>query len=88
MRYTCDPAKLAANVAKHGIWFTAAEDFDWETAVVEVVHRNGEARLMALGLIGERVHVMVVTLRETCVRIISLRKASKKEVRFYAETQD
>lgn len=88
MHYSHDPAKLAANVVKHRIWFTDAEDFEWETAMVRVVTRNGEVRLVALGLLNERVHVMVVTLRETCVRIISLRKASKKEAGTYGKAQD
>ena len=37
-----------------------------------------------MGLIGERVHVMVFNLRETSVRIISLRRANSREVRRYA----
>ena len=86
MRYTFDPAKQAANVAKHGVFFAAAQAFEWETALVEVDgrHAYGESRLTAVGLIGERVHVMVFNLRETSVRIISLRRANSREVRRYA----
>ena len=86
MHYTFDPAKHAANAAKHGVVFSAAQDFEWETALVEVDSRHAyrEARLTALGLIGERVHVMVFNLRETSVRIISLRRANSREVRRYA----
>ncbi|MDR2333750.1 MAG: BrnT family toxin [Burkholderiaceae bacterium] len=86
MRYTFDPAKQAANVAKHGVFFAAADDFEWEAALVEAdTRRNyGETRFTAVGLIGERVHVMVFNLRETTVRIISLRRANSREVKHYA----
>ncbi|WP_024537992.1 BrnT family toxin [Comamonas badia] len=86
MRYTFDLAKQAANVAKHGVFFAAAQDFEWETALVEVDNRHayGEIRFTAVGLVGERVYVMVFNLRETSVRIISLRRANNREVRRYA----
>jgi len=86
MRYTFDPAKLAANVAKHGVWFADADQFEWESALVEVDSRRdySETRFVATGVIDERVHVMVFNLRETSVRIISLRRANSREVRRYA----
>lgn len=86
MRYTFDLAKQAANVAKHGVFFAAAQEFEWETALVAVDDRHGygETRFTAVGLIGERVHVMVFNLRETSVRIIGLRRANSREVRRYA----
>jgi len=85
--YAFDPTKLAANVAKHGVWFSAADEFEWESALVVVDSRKsyGEPRLRALGLIGERVHAMVFSLRDTSVRIISLRRANKREVRMYED---
>jgi uncharacterized DUF497 family protein len=87
MRYSHDPKKLAANVANHQVWFHEAELFEWETALVAVDSRKryGETRFLAQGLIGERLFVMVFTLRETTVRIISLRKANLREVRRYAK---
>ena len=86
MNYTFDPAKSAANVKKHGVFFAVAADFEWETALVDVDERHnyGEPRLIATGLIGNRVYVMVFNLRETSVRIISLRKANRREVQRYA----
>ena len=36
-----------------------------------------------MGLIGDRLYVMVFALRETAVRIISLRKANKREIKHY-----
>jgi uncharacterized DUF497 family protein len=84
--YDWDPAKRASNVAKHGVDFTAAEGFDWATALVaaDTRHDYGEVRLVAIGLIGLRVHVLVATIRRSTVWIISLRKANLKEVNRYA----
>lgn len=88
LRYEHDPKKLAANVAGHGVWFHEADDFDWESAVVNVDSRRArsESRLAAVGYIGDRLHVMVFTLRVNAVRIISLRRANRREVKRYAET--
>ncbi len=88
MRYEFDHAKQASNVAKHGVWFSAAEDFEWETAQIEVDDRKiyGEARLVAVGYIGLRLHAMTFTLRGNAVRIISLRKVNRREENRYAET--
>jgi uncharacterized protein len=88
MRYTYDPKKLAANVASHQVWFHEAEGFEWETASIEVDTRKryAETRFVAKGYIGLRLYVLVYTLRETAVRIISLRKANTREMKRYAKT--
>ena len=88
MRFTHDPRKLASNVAQHGVGFESAQGFEWETAVilVDARQRYGETRFAASGLMGSRLYVMVFTLREISVRIISLRKANTKEVQRYAST--
>lgn len=85
MRYHFDFSKQAINVAKHGVFFAAAEAFDWREAIIGVDSRRdyGESRLVAIGPISKRLYVMVFTLRETHVRIISLRKANQREVKRY-----
>jgi uncharacterized DUF497 family protein len=87
MLYIWDEAKRAANLAKHGVDFAAAECFDWETARVSADLRRayGEPRMVALGKIGSRLHVMVFTRRAGKVRIISLRKANNREMWRYEE---
>lgn len=87
VRYTSDPAKAAANLAKHKVAFEAAALFAWETAlVVEDTRRDyGERRYIALGTIAGRCHVMVFTPRGADVHLISLRKANRKEVRRYEQ---
>ncbi len=67
--------------------FSDAEYFDWETSLVlEDTRRDyGEKRFVALGSIGRRIHVMVFSPRGGAVRLISLRKANKKEIKRYEE---
>ena len=61
---------------------------EWETAVVHEDTRKqyAEPRFQATGYIGDRLHVMVFCLRADAVRVISLRKANKREGKSYAET--
>lgn len=86
MHYEWSPAKLAENVAKHRVWFSAADGFEWETAQLDVDGRKrySETRWNATGLIGARLYLLTFTLRGNAVRIISLRKANRREVRRYA----
>lgn len=42
--------------------------------------------MVAIGYIGLRLHVAVYVDREDERRVISLRKANKREVGFYAQT--
>ena len=92
MNVTFDPAKDAANLAKHGFSLLDAVGFEWETAVVWPDTRRdyGEPRMAALGYIGLRIMSVVFVDRPpeqpTERRIISLRKANSREVKRYAET--
>ena len=92
MNVTFDPAKDAANLAKHGFSLLDAVGFEWETAVVWPDTRRdyGEPRMVALGYIGLRIMSVVFVDRPpeqpTERRIISLRKANSREVERYAET--
>lgn len=87
MRYEWDPKKLAENVQKHSVWFSDADAFEWGTALVKHDDRKyPETRFKAIGYIGMRLYLMVFCFREVSVRIISLRKANRREVKEYAET--
>ena len=86
MIYEWDEAKAAANIAAGRLGFEAIEDFEWESAIVERSDRHDEVRWAATGFIDNRLHRVVYTRREGVVRIISLRRASRKEVREYAAT--
>lgn len=85
--YEWDETKRAVNIADHGIDFTVAEGFDWNSVVINVDDREdyGELREIATGFVGVRLHVLVFTRRGDRIRIISLRKADKKDVQVYVE---
>ncbi|WP_343896671.1 BrnT family toxin [Craurococcus roseus] len=85
MAYRWDEAKRAANLAKHGVDFTEAEGFDWSAALVRADLRAdyGEVRLVGMAPIGDRLHVLVFTIRRRGLRVISLRRASAKELKRY-----
>ena len=84
-----DEAKRAANRVKHGIDFASVGQFEWDAALVRADMRisYGEVRLVALGRIERVLHVLIFTVERRVVRIISLRRANRKEVRSYAEQQ-
>jgi uncharacterized DUF497 family protein len=83
MEFEWDEAKDAANRAKHGLGLGEAARMDWARTVPAVDARAdyGEARLIAYAPIDGRLHVCVYTLRGRKRRIISLRKANKREER-------
>lgn len=80
-----DPTKDQANREKHGLSLALADEFEFDTALIEIDERRdyNEERFVALGLIAERVHVMVFTVRGEAIRVISLRKANRREVKRY-----
>jgi len=86
VRIVYDPSKDAANFRKHGISLADAQNFDWDRAVVEPDLRfnYGEERFIAMGYIGLRLHVLVFTMRNDVLRVISLRKANEREGDRYA----
>ena len=89
MRITFDPAKDAANVAKHGLSLSVAAELEWNVAVVWEDSRRdyGEVRYAALAPVGRRLLFVAYTQRGGLRRIISLRKANLREIdRYEVET--
>lgn len=80
-----DQNKDAANQKEHGISLEQAKDFDFSSALqAEDIRKDyGEIRTIALGYIGDRLHVLVYTMREKILRPISLRKANHRERKKY-----
>ena len=83
MRYDWDETKREANIAKHGVDFIAAEDFEWDVALTVASHSTTEPRLVAIAPIRRRLHVLVYSIETRIVRIISLRKANRREAKLY-----
>ncbi len=81
MKYEWDENKAAANMEHHGIDFQDIIWFEWDSVKVEEDSRKdyGEKRFIAYGQLMGRLMVLVFTMRGETVRIISLRKANKRE---------
>jgi len=81
MKIEFDITKSLRNAVKRGLPFDLVESFDWNTALVVEDLRNDypERRFQALGLISNKLHMVVFTPIEGGVRVISLRAASRKE---------
>lgn len=83
-----DPAKSAANARKHGVSFEEAATalLDPHALAQEDDLAEGESRWVLLGLSAAgRLLTVVYTLRGDNVRLISARRATKKEERSYAQ---
>jgi uncharacterized DUF497 family protein len=87
MRITFDPAKDSANLAKHGVPLALAELLEWECALIWKDERKdyGEDRKNALAPMGSRLYSVAFVDRRNTRRIISLRKANRREVKRYVE---
>lgn len=91
MRFEWDEIKNRRNRSKHGIWFEEARSvFDDSDGRVfhNPEHSEEEDRFIILGMsFAARLLVVVHCYRksDSIIRIISARKAAKKEVKFYEE---
>ncbi|MHC8508536.1 MAG: BrnT family toxin [Rhodospirillales bacterium] len=87
MNYSWDEAKRAANFVKRSVDFKAVYGFDWDSAIFRLDQRfdYGEERTVATGFIAGRLHVVVYVEGFERRRIISLRKANKREQRIYEQ---
>lgn len=84
---TWDETKRRRNLAKHGVELAIASRFDFLTAWIreDDSEAYGERRDIAVGWIDDALYVYVYTLRGDEDHAISLRKATPREQRRYAE---
>jgi hypothetical protein len=89
MYYEWDEDKNVRNVLERGLDFSLAQGFAWESAVVVEDDRNdyGEIRFRALGNIASKLYVLVYTMRGNSLRVISLRRANKREEVVYEKAR-
>jgi uncharacterized protein len=87
MQIEFDPAKDAANCNKHGVSLSLAAEIDWDAALVWVDDRfaYGEMRMIALAPKTETLYYVAFAERGNIYRIISLRRATRREVKHYVE---
>ena len=88
MRIEFDPAKDAANQAKHGVSLALAGELDWEAALVWIDDRieYDELRMIALAPKTEILYYVAFVDRGETRRIISLRRANRREVKHYVQS--
>lgn len=88
MRISYDPRKNARNIAERDLSFDRAADFVWETASIAEDDRKDypEHRFVAVGFLDDRLHVLCFAPSENGIRVISFRKANKRERKRYEET--
>lgn len=87
MRIEFDPAKDAANHTKHGVSLSLAGELNWEAALVWVDDRfeYKETRMIALAPKTEILYYVAFVDRGEARRILSLRRANRREVKHYVE---
>ena len=90
MRYEWDENKRTKSVKEHGVDFYSVHEFDWDNAITRVDNRFAydETRLVSLGFIKNRLHSLVYTERPPKTRIISLRRANKRETMYYEKEKN
>ena len=88
MQISFDPAKDAANRAKHGLALAEAAAVEWDSVIAAPDTRRdyGEPRMIGFGYLGLRLVCVVFADRGDERRIISLRKANSREIQRYAQT--
>lgn len=86
MRIAFDPNKDVANIARHGVSLKLAESLEWKLLLATEDDREdyGELRMIGFAPIGRVVYFVAFTENDDTYRVISLRKATPKEVRYYA----
>ena len=84
MDFEFDSGKSDTNKQKHGIDFTKAQALWDDVDLVEIPARTSdEPRSVVIGKIGARHWSAVITYRDACIRIISVRRSRKEEVEIY-----
>ncbi len=82
-----DPIKDALNLTQHGLSLDMAIELDWESALVWVDDRfeHNEMRMVALAPETETLYFVAFVDRAQARRIISLRRANRREVKHDVE---
>lgn len=87
MKIEFDPRKDEANQAKHGVSLSMAGALDWNAAWVWMDERMdyGELRMIALAPQTQVLYYVAFVDRGEVRRVISLRRANRREVKHYVE---
>ncbi len=85
MELEWDEAKRQANIAKHRLDFADVPSLDWDRATVleDTRKKYPEPRYWAFAKCGTQLYMVAFCVRGGKVRIISFRRANRKEARRY-----
>jgi uncharacterized protein len=89
VEFEWDPEKAAGNVRRHRVSFNEAAtvlDDPLSTTFPDEAHSEGEMRFVTVG-VSQRGRLLVVahTERNDTIRIISARRATRREREFYEQ---
>ena len=86
MEFEWDEKKSRANKLKHGIDFHAATKLWNDQDRIEIqTNFPAEERNALIGKIGDKLWTAIFTRRVDAIRIISARRARKKETKLYEQ---
>jgi uncharacterized DUF497 family protein len=86
MQFEWDPKKSQINTKKHGIAFKAAKALwnDPDRVVIRAPYPL-ENRYILIGQLEDKIWTAIYTIRSSAFRIISVRRARKKEEDLYCK---
>jgi uncharacterized DUF497 family protein len=88
MEFEWDEDKAAANLAKHGVSFPYATRVFLDPYRLELENPEegeGEIRFQTIGMVEQRLLLVVYTYRDTIIRMISARRTTHHEKSQYHE---
>ena len=88
MTFEYDPRKAQINWQKHGVSFAEAELVFFDSLAIHDIDPDslGEERFIAVGIGNSGLLLVVVyTMRGDVIRLISARRATRKETKAYEE---
>ncbi|MFZ7216548.1 BrnT family toxin [Avibacterium avium] len=85
MKIEFDESKNKQNIKSRQLSFQQAAELDWQQALIWQDDRfeYGEIRYSALALLGDRLHFIRFKFIPQGIRVISFRKANRREVQKY-----
>lgn len=84
MKFEWDSGKSSSNKSKHGIDFETAKELWLDENRIEVhVPYPIEGRWVIIGKLQKKMWTAIYTIRSEAIRIISVRRARRKEVELY-----
>lgn len=85
-----DPEKAEANLRKHGLSFERARTIwdDERRYYLRSANKTDEERWLVVGRVGPRLYFSaVITYRGECIRLISARSSTRREIERYHRVQ-